>query len=114
MTCWSQILASSVRPDFSNGLSSFWLLWPAASAADRRFARLAIQASASLYIKAQQAAGRLGPEPGWQPDRKRGPLLGRQPQNTRRRRFTNFLSGFARTRRQANLNGHEVASRPVR
>src|SRR5216684_4373606 len=25
-------------------------------------------------IKAQQAAGRLGPEPGWLPDRKRGPL----------------------------------------
>ena len=23
-------------------------------------------------IKAQQAAGRLGPEPGWQPDRKGG------------------------------------------
>jgi hypothetical protein len=36
-------------------LSSFWPLWPAASAADRRFARLAIQASASLY---QSTAGR--------------------------------------------------------
>src|SRR6266545_4816435 len=37
-----------------------WLLWPAASAADRHFARLAIQASASLY---QSTAGRWSARP---------------------------------------------------